>query len=153
MDMGSIPRSRRSPGGGNGNPLQYSCLENPIDRGAWWAVVHRVANSWTWLKWLRSSSKSNLVCTYNVTPADTVNCCFLGDPEMQQCVWPSTPLQRGVQLTLGVPSLRAEWGPRDAMCLNLAEDVGTGRVKWKSTYFQRPWFQSLVLPTTSYVTE
>ena len=41
-DMGSIPGSGRPPGGGRGNPLQYSCLENPIDRGAWWAIVHRV---------------------------------------------------------------------------------------------------------------
>ena len=37
---------------GNGNPLQYSCLENPMDRGAWWASVRRVAQSWTWRKWL-----------------------------------------------------------------------------------------------------
>ena len=44
-DMGSIPGSRRSPGGGHGNPLQYSCLENPMDRGAWWATVHRAAKS------------------------------------------------------------------------------------------------------------
>ena len=39
-DMGSIPGLGRSPGVGNGNPLQYSCLENPMDRGAWWATVH-----------------------------------------------------------------------------------------------------------------
>ena len=39
--------SGRSPGEGNGCPLQYSCLENPMDRGAWWATVHRVAKSWT----------------------------------------------------------------------------------------------------------
>ena len=38
--MGSIPGLGRSPGGGHGNPLQYSCLENPMDRGAWWATVH-----------------------------------------------------------------------------------------------------------------
>ena len=49
-DVGSIPGSGRSPGGGHGNPLQYSCLENPLDRGAWWATVHRVAKSWTQLK-------------------------------------------------------------------------------------------------------
>ena len=48
-NLGSIPGSRRSPGGGNGNPLQYSCLENPMDRGAWWATVHGVAKSWTQL--------------------------------------------------------------------------------------------------------
>ena len=41
-DSGSIPRSRRSPGEGNGNPFQYSCLENPMDRGAWQAIVHGV---------------------------------------------------------------------------------------------------------------
>ena len=50
--MGSIPGSGRSPGGGNGNPLQYSSLENPMDRGRWQATVQRVAKSQTWLKWL-----------------------------------------------------------------------------------------------------
>jgi len=44
-DMGSIPELERSPEGGNGNPLQYSCLKNPMDRGAWWATVHRCAMS------------------------------------------------------------------------------------------------------------
>ena len=51
-DLGSIPGLKRSPGGGHGNPLQYSCLENPIDRGAWWATAHGVAQSWTWLNGL-----------------------------------------------------------------------------------------------------
>ena len=51
-DMGSIPGSGSAPGGGNGNPLQYSCLENPIDRGAWWTTVHRVTKSRTQLKHL-----------------------------------------------------------------------------------------------------
>ena len=45
-------------GEGNGNPLQYSCLENPRDRGAWWATVYGVAQGWTRLKWLSSSSSS-----------------------------------------------------------------------------------------------
>ena len=49
-DMGSIPEWGRFPGGGYGNPLQYSCLENPMDRGAWQATVHRVAQSRTQLK-------------------------------------------------------------------------------------------------------
>ena len=44
-DLGSIPGLGRSPGEGNGNPLQYSCLENPMDGGAWWATVHGVAES------------------------------------------------------------------------------------------------------------
>ena len=46
-DLGSIPGLERSPGEGNGNPLQYSCLENPMDGGAWWATVHGVAKSRT----------------------------------------------------------------------------------------------------------
>ena len=46
-DLGSIPGSGRSPGEGNGHPLQYYCLENPMDRGAWWATVHGVAKSRT----------------------------------------------------------------------------------------------------------
>ena len=48
-DIGSIPGLERSPGGGNGNPLQYSCLKNPMDRGAWQATVYRVAMSWAHL--------------------------------------------------------------------------------------------------------
>ena len=48
-DLGLIPRLRRSTGEGNGNPLQYSCLENPTDGGAWWATVHRVTKSRIWL--------------------------------------------------------------------------------------------------------
>ena len=51
-DMGLIPGSRRSPGGGHGNPLQYSCLNNPMDRGVWQATVYGAPKSQTWLKWL-----------------------------------------------------------------------------------------------------
>jgi len=49
-DLSSIPGSGRSPEGGHGNPLQYSHLENPMDRGAWRAIVHGIAKSWTGLK-------------------------------------------------------------------------------------------------------
>ena len=49
-DPGSIPGSGRSPGERNGNPLQYSCLENHSDREAWGATIHRVAKSWTGLR-------------------------------------------------------------------------------------------------------
>ena len=55
-DLGSIPGLGKSPGEGNGNPLQYSCLENPMDGGAWWATVHGVAQNRTQLKQLSSSS-------------------------------------------------------------------------------------------------
>ena len=47
LNSGLIPGSQKSPGGRNGNPLQYSCLESPMDRGAWWVTVHGVAKSWT----------------------------------------------------------------------------------------------------------
>ena len=46
-DRDLVPGSERSPGGGMDNPLQYSCLENPVDRGAWRALVYRVTKSWT----------------------------------------------------------------------------------------------------------
>ena len=46
-DPGSVPGLGRSPGEGNGNPLQYSCLENPMDREAWQATIHRVSKGWT----------------------------------------------------------------------------------------------------------
>ena len=55
VDVGSIPGLGRSPGGGHGNPLQYSFLENPVDRGAWQATVHGVAKSWTRLKQLSTA--------------------------------------------------------------------------------------------------
>ena len=60
-DMGSIPGSGRSLGGGHGNPLQYSCLENPMDRGAWWATAHRVAKSQPSLKWMSMNALSAFV--------------------------------------------------------------------------------------------
>ena len=55
-DLGSVPGLGRSPGEGNGNPLQYSCLENPIHRGAWWATVHGVAKSQIQLRGFTHSS-------------------------------------------------------------------------------------------------
>ena len=60
-DVGSIPRLGRSPGGGHVNPLQYSCLENPIDRGAWWATVNKVAKSRTQLKQLSMWKLRNFI--------------------------------------------------------------------------------------------
>ena len=61
-DPGSIPGLGRSPGGGHGNPLQYSCLEKPKDRGAWWATVHRVTKSQTRLKRLSVHAAYNARC-------------------------------------------------------------------------------------------
>ena len=58
-DTSSIPGLGRSPGEGNGNPHQYSCLENPIDRGVWWATVHEVSKSQTQLSDTQREQKNN----------------------------------------------------------------------------------------------
>ena len=65
-DAGLIPELERYPRGGYGNPLQYSCLENPIDRGTWWALVHRVAKNQTRL--------SNLAHKHNAAAAKSLLC-------------------------------------------------------------------------------
>ena len=62
-DLGSIPGLGRSPGEGNGNPLSYSCLENPMDGGAWWATVHGVAKSQTRLSDF-THSLTHFVCLF-----------------------------------------------------------------------------------------
>ena len=66
-DMGSIPGSGRSPGGGHGNALQCSCLENPTDRGAWRPIVHGVAQSRTQLKRLSTQHMFSLKPTTTVS--------------------------------------------------------------------------------------
>ena len=63
-DLGLISGLGRFPGEGNGNPLQYSCLENPMDRGAWWATVHGVSKSWTRLSDFTSLSLNTI---YNIS--------------------------------------------------------------------------------------
>ena len=57
-DMGSIPGSGRPLGEGHSNPLQYSCLKNPLDRGPWWAIVHGVTKNWSPLKRLSMHTHS-----------------------------------------------------------------------------------------------
>ena len=96
-DSGSIPGSGRSPRGGHGNPLQYSWLENPTDRGAWRAMVHEVAQSQTWLKRLNTDARIKhvwaprmflLVCVCLVTQS----CLTVCDPLSVAC---QTPLSLG----------------------------------------------------------
>ena len=74
-DLGSIPELGRSPGEGNGNPLQYSCLENPIDGGAWWATVHGVAQSWTQLSDFTSLWRNVCSSPLSVFMLRCVCCC------------------------------------------------------------------------------
>ena len=71
-DAGLIPGSRGSPGEGNGNPLQYSCLENPMDRGPWHAAVHGVAKSWTRLKRMSMyHAREDLIMVGNMSSEQT----------------------------------------------------------------------------------
>ena len=79
-DVGSIPGSGRSPGEGCGNPLQYSWLENPMDRGAWQTMVHRVAKSWTQLKWLSTRS-----CTHGLL-SNSLGWIYGGKKELRSCM-------------------------------------------------------------------
>ena len=65
-DAGSIPGLGRSPGEGYGNPRQYFCLENPIDRGAWQATVHGVAKSWTQLKQFSTHAQRKIIIILKV---------------------------------------------------------------------------------------
>ena len=87
-DLGSVPGSGRSPGEGNGNPLQYSCLANPMGGGAWWAIVHGVAKSRTRL--------SDFTCTFTLSILYTAVCIHGGgndNPLQHSCL--ENPMDRG----------------------------------------------------------
>ena len=75
-NVGPIPGLGRSPGEGHGNSLQYSCLGNPMDRGAWWATVHRVAKSWTRLKQLSTHIQTKVMFPQNVELISMSFCCY-----------------------------------------------------------------------------
>ena len=94
-DTGSIPGLGRSPGKENGSPLQYSCLENPMDRGVWWFTVHRVTKNWTRLKRLS-------------THACVGSCAIFGSVRI---TWNGKTPQLGLQncLVMGNPS--SPWSP------------------------------------------
>ena len=97
-DLGLIPGSGRSPGEGNGNPLQYSCLENPTDRGTWWATVYRVSMSWAWQKWLSSSSSILFVRKAKIAPLTI----FSWKQGSSRLIWQFLCDQRTVTLILSI---------------------------------------------------
>ena len=74
-DLGLIPELGGSPGGRNGNPLQYSSIESPVDRGPWWATVYRVAKSWTRVKGLNTQTRRH--CLRSDTQVGDI--CLPGD--------------------------------------------------------------------------
>ena len=87
-DPGSIPELGRSPGEGNGNPLQYSCLENPMEGGAWWATVHGVAKSQTRLSHFTSQRvRHDWATSLSLCPVTLLQPCFLVPGNFCQFFW------------------------------------------------------------------
>ena len=100
-DTGLVPGSGRSSGWGNGSPLQYSCLDNPMDRGAWWATVHRVTKSQTrTTKWLNMHPTHRLV-----RPRDTQATCF--NSTLKYCLCHRLVTTTGVRESLVLPGIVA----------------------------------------------
>ena len=99
-DLGSTPRSGISPGEGNGNPLQYSCLDNPMNGGPWWATVHGVAKSWT-----RLSNLTYALCMMLLT---TVSNLFFSTLDIVRVYWYTQ--------SLSDRSLKADWCQTDPYC-------------------------------------
>ena len=94
-DTGSIPGSGRSPGGQDGNPLQYSCLENLMDRGTWWATVHGVAKSWRQLNTHTHLSEDNadILCfTFIIFKGDLMSFIGEGNGNPLQCSCLENPM-------------------------------------------------------------
>ena len=104
-DAGSIPGLGRSPGGGHGNPLQYSCLENPRDRGSWWATVHRVAKSWTQLKQLGISGEKTPKCYHQSVGSVAQSCWTLCDP--MDCSMPGFPVHHQLRSLLKLMCIKS----------------------------------------------
>ena len=77
-DSGSIPGSGSFLGGGHGNPLRYSCLENCMDRGAWWVTVHGVKKSRTWLKWQSTHAHDHYQKNFTTCNLTTLSLAFPG---------------------------------------------------------------------------
>ena len=114
---GLIPRSGKAPGGGHGNRLQYSCLENPMDRGAQWAMVHGVTESWAWLRQL---SKHTCRLTLLVS---RLSCSVLFD---------SVTSHRRSQRR--VASSRASARPRDQTCVSCVSCTGRQILYHRATW-------------------
>ena len=98
-DVSSIPGSGRSPGEENGNPFQYSCLGNPMDRGAWWAAAHMVAKSRTQLSMLHSCISPVLVTQLCPPLCDPMDCTLPGSsvpwiPQERILEWVAIPASR-----------------------------------------------------------
>ena len=131
-DAGLIPGSGTSPGGGNGNPLQYSCMDNPMDRGFWWAKVHWVAKNQTWLASMHTPVSLYLFCP---PPTNLLSTLFLESYFLninltitlfRTCLWLHITLKTEVPkfhksqwLCIAVISLSALWLKRNTYLFDL----------------------------------
>ena len=106
-DQGSIPGSGRFPGGGHGNPVQYSCLENPMDRGGWRAIVHRVTNSQILLKWLSMQACTHWLLILSFLGTFTI--CLVPHPD--SLVWLSAYQWAQVGRPVSVDGKPLGWRP------------------------------------------
>ena len=115
-DLSSSPESGRSPRGGNGNPLQYSCLEKPLDRGAWQATVHRVAKSQMQLKQFSTEGRHPTI-TFTTIPVG----CFWGRRQMgsRLDIYNQPPVYGTSQVAFVVKNLPSSAGD--------VRDLGSGR--------------------------
>ena len=132
----SIPESGISPGEGNGNPLQYSCLENPMDRGAWWATVHEVTSVTSYSLWPYGLSPAKLLCSWDSPGKDTgVGCHALLEDLPNPGVKPVSPL--AAVLPMNSLLLSHQQKPR-------LQSMGSQRVKHNLVTKQQ-WISSRIL--------
>ena len=110
-------------GEGNGKPLQCSCLENPRDGGAWWAAVYGVTQSWTWLKWLSSSSSSMWLLTKKDAQCEIFEICSISG-NMRTAVWETAP-------QVSLINCSKEIRGKDSICMILVK----GEYMQSSTFF------------------
>ena len=114
---GSIPGPGRSPGGGHGNPLQYSYLENPMDGRVWQATVHRIAQSRTWLKWLnmhtwvKNCTEISLKIKKNILPSNStyMYLCHPTPPKKNILIWKDIWASLVPQLVKNPPEMWETW--------------------------------------------
>ena len=125
-DTCSMPGWGRSPGEGNGNPLQCSCLENAMDRGAWQATVHRVTKSWTRLKWLSTRPDQGRGFAFKLT------CVIADGPQMCSGCWPEASVPCPVGLPIGLP---VTWH----LAATRASDTKRGRARDTKRGRAREW--------------